>query len=269
MNKPTVLTIAGFDPSSGAGITADFRAFHDLRCFGAAVITAITFQNSRGVTGFTALPVDTIRRQFAVISEDYVISAVKIGMLGDEGAADILSEITALLTELDIPVVIDPVYESSDGKPLFTGDWDSYFAKIAPRAALLTPNSPELARLTESQPATNVSQLSEQAGRLFADTGIPVLAKGGHIKGDVVTDILIDDHGARQFEGRAYYYEVHGTGCLLSAAITAFLGRCLPLYEAVEEAEHYVNTALKNPQRPGKGSAIAGTPGDMDAKHGD
>jgi hydroxymethylpyrimidine/phosphomethylpyrimidine kinase len=260
MNKPIILTIAGFDPSSGAGITADLRTFHNLNCFGAAVITAVTYQNTAGVSGYTLLAADVVDAQFRAVVEDYKIAAVKIGMLGNDGIADTIAEIATGLHGKKIPIIVDPIYQSGSGIPLYDGDWEIGFAKLIASAVLITPNTLELARLTGSEPATDTAQLRNAAARLFAETGVPILAKGGHIEGDRITDILVDANGEYTFEGRSFGYEVHGTGCLLSAALTAFIARGLSLYEAVKSAESYVDAALQHPLRPGRGQAIAGDP---------
>ncbi len=262
MNKPIILTIAGFDPSSGAGVTADLRTFHNLSCFGAAVITAVTYQNTAGVSGYTPLPAGAVDAQFRAVVEDYKIAAVKIGMLGNDEIATTVTKIAGNLYEKKIPIIVDPVYQSGSRVPLYDGDWETGFSKLIASAALLTPNALELARLTGSEPAADTGQLRNAAARLFAETGVPILAKGGHIEGDRITDVLVDASGEYTFEGRSFDYEVHGTGCLLSAAVTAYIARGAPLYEAVENAESYVDAALQHPLRPGRGQqAIAGDAG--------
>lgn len=261
MNKPIILTIAGFDPSSGAGITADLRTFHNLNCFGAAVITAVTYQNTVGVSGYTPLLAGAVYAQFQAVVEDYKIAAVKIGMLGNDEIAVTIAELADSLNQQGIPIIVDPIYQSGSGIPLYDGDWETGFTRLIASAALLTPNALELARLTGSKPATDTGQLRNAATRLFAETGVPILAKGGHIEGYRITDVLVDATGEYTFEGRSFGYEVHGTGCLLSAAVTAFIARGLSLNEAVKNAESYVDAALQHPLRPGRGQAIAGDPG--------
>jgi len=245
MNKPIILTIAGFDPSSGAGITADLRTFHNLNCFGAAVITAVTYQNTAGVSGYTLLATDAVDAQFQAVVEDYIIAAVKIGMLGNDEITGTVAGIADSLNQQGIPIIIDPVYQSGNGITLYDGDWEPGFTRLMTSAALLTPNTLELARLTGSEPANDTKQLRNAAARLFAETGVPILAKGGHIEGDTITDVLVDASGEYTFEGRSFSYEVHGTGCLLSAAVTAYIARELSLCEAVKNAESYVDAALQ------------------------
>lgn len=255
--EAVVVAIAGFDPISGAGLTADLLTFDKLGCYGTAVITAVTFQNTRGVSGYITLGPDDVTRQFDCLKTDCEITAVKIGMMGNESTADLIKEIASGLQSRDIPIILDPIADSGGGVSLFEGDWRLSMRNLLPYVSLVTPNSPELAAILDIDPATGTEEMASQAKLLNTEFGVSILATGGHIGGDSVTDILVENGRTTAFTGRYYGRKVHGTGCLISAAITAFISRGFGLPEAIRQAELYVDRVLENPFFPGRGGAVA------------
>jgi hydroxymethylpyrimidine/phosphomethylpyrimidine kinase len=253
MDKPIVLTIAGHDPSGGAGAVADALTFAALGCFPAAVVTAVTYQNTSGVSGFEPLKSENVEKQLIAVMNDYRVSAVKLGMLASPGIASGLAPHLAAYMAAGVPVVCDTVFASGDGVSLFEGDAvGSYEKHIIKHCSLVTPNVPE-AELLAGETGKDARTTAEN---LFGLYGVPVLLKGGHAPGDTVTDVLFDGAGAAEFSRARLDAEIHGTGCLLSAAVTAFLAKGYQLREAASAAEGYISTALDNRLTPGKGKAI-------------
>lgn len=253
MDKLIVLTIAGHDPSAGAGVIADALTFAALGCFPAAVVTAVTYQNTGGVSGFKALKPEGVEKQLTAVISDYPVSAVKLGMLASPGIASGLAPYLSEYADAGVPVVCDTVFASGDGVPLFEGDAvDSYKKHIIKHCSLVTPNVPE----AEILAGKTWERARITAENLFELYGVPVLLKGGHAPGDTVTDVLFDGDGAAEFSRHRLDAEIHGTGCLLSAAVTAYLPKGYALREAISAAEDYVSTALENRLTPGKGKAV-------------
>ncbi|MFZ5477738.1 MAG: bifunctional hydroxymethylpyrimidine kinase/phosphomethylpyrimidine kinase [Myxococcota bacterium] len=212
MRPPTVLTVAGSDPGGGAGIQADLKTFLDHGVFGMSVVTAVTAQNSRGVTLVHPLPGEVVRAQLVAVLDDFPVDAIKVGMVGE--AADVV----AGLLPAGVPVVVDPVLRAKDGTRLARSSLDGLLA----RATLVTPNLDEAAELGLA--------------------GERVLLKGGHGEGDVVEDRL----GERVWRHRRVVTRnTHGTGCTLSAAIAANLAKGHPIEEACERAIAYVAALIE------------------------
>jgi len=259
MGKPIAITIAGHDPSGGAGAVADAITFAALGCVPAAVVTAVTYQNTAGVAGFEPVAPETVEKQLIEVMDDYRISAAKLGMLGSADIASMLTSYLAAYADTGIPVVCDTVFASGGeplfegGEPLFLGDAVGAYAEyVIPHCSLLTPNLPEsemLAGETLKDPRAAVEKLYE----LYE---VPVLLKGGHAPGETVTDTLLDSEGFAEFSRPRVDEQIHGTGCLLSAAITAYFARGYELRDAVLAAEDYVSAALEKRLTPGKGAAI-------------
>ncbi|WEK60246.1 MAG: bifunctional hydroxymethylpyrimidine kinase/phosphomethylpyrimidine kinase [Candidatus Microbacterium colombiense] len=222
---PRVLTIAGSDPSGGAGIQADLKSISANGGYGMAAITALTVQNTRGVRAVHVPPADFLRSQLDALSDDIVIDAVKIGMLADVAVVD---TVTAWLDAVRPPVVVvDPVMVATSGDRLLDPAAESALRALLTRADLVTPNLAELAVLTGREPADWESALAA-ADELSAQIGAAVLVKGGHLTGDAAPDALIDvAAGIRQeFPGARIDTEnTHGTGCSLSSAIATLRGR--------------------------------------------
>lgn len=221
---PRVLSIAGSDPSGGAGIQADLKSIAANGGYGMAAITALTVQNTRGVRDVHTPPAAVLRAQLDAISDDIDIDAVKIGMLADAG---IIREVGAWLRETAPPnVVLDPVMVATSGDRLLAPDAEEALRELLPLADLITPNLPELAVLTGEPTAESWAGALAQAGRLAAATGVRVFAKGGHLGGAEAPDALVGPGGviAELPGARIDTRATHGTGCSLSSALATRLG---------------------------------------------
>lgn len=236
------LTIAGSDSSGGAGIQADLKTFSALGVYGASVITAVTVQNTLGVTGFHAIPPETVRGQIDAVIGDLDVRAIKIGMVAD---AKVIDAIADGLAAYGGPVVLDPVMVAASGDRLIDeGAEAALRERLVPMATLVTPNLPEAAVLLDEEPAETPAAMAAQAERLAAITRA-VLLKGGHLSEAESTDILVTPAGTVRLSApRVATDNTHGTGCTLSSAIAAFLARGLPLEEAVRRAKAYLSAAI-------------------------
>lgn len=241
---PIALTIAGSDSSGGAGIQADLKTFSALGVYGASVITALTAQNTRGVTGVHSVPADFIRAQMDAVFSDLVVKAIKIGMLGTAEAVE------AVAAGLDAharntPVVLDPVMVAASGDALLEIGGEAALRDLIPCATLITPNIPEAARLLGTIEARDEDAMEEQARALLALGAKAVLLKGGHGGGAQSVDILVDGEGSARFAApRLQTRNTHGTGCTLASAITAHLAHGASLPEAVTRAKSYITGAI-------------------------
>ena len=251
---PNILSIAGSDPSGGAGVQADLKTFAALGCYGMAVITALTAQNTRGVTGVHVPPVDFIAQQIDAIFADVRVDAVKLGMLATPEIVMCVAERLAHHGAMN--VVVDPVLVATSGDSLGgPGVVEAMGVHLLPLATLVTPNGPELGALAGTAEPKTVDELESIAARLRAAGWRAVLAKGGHIAGDEAQDILLDASGRRIFTApRIATRNTHGTGCTLSSAIAAGLGSGLPLGDAVEAAKRYLTEALRHADELAVGS---------------
>ena len=239
------LTIAGSDSSGGAGIQADLKTFSAFGVYGASVITALTAQNTRGVTGVHATPVAFITAQIDAVASDLAIGAVKTGMLATREA--VLAVCDGMRRHRLGPLVADPVMVATSGDILLDGDAIAAVrAELIPLAALITPNLYEAARLLDLKPARTVGEMEAQARALVSRFGANnVLIKGGHGAGAEAVDVLLADGVAHALaKPRLSVSNTHGTGCTLSAAIAALLSQGVPLVEAVTRAKEYVWLAL-------------------------
>ncbi len=280
----TALTIAGLDPSGGAGIVADLKTFAAFRCYGAAAITSVTFQNTQGVLGAENQSASSVRNQVAPIFDDFPINAVKTGMLPTR---EIIDEIAAMAVEFGFQnFVVDPVVRSTSGYDLIDdGALRSLITKLFPLAELVTPNAVEAERIS----GLSIRSHSDvrDAARIIHDLGArAVLIKGGHLSvsdfGFGISDWNLnpDSEDLRSFDGFRRFDSqtrnavdflfidgeesrfagefiettaTHGTGCSLSAAITAGLAQGKPLMEAVADAKAYVTEAIRTAPMIGKG----------------
>lgn len=242
----TVLTIAGSDGSGGAGIQADLKTVAALGCYGVSVITAVTAQNTLGVSESFELPVSTIEAQLETIFGDIEIDAVKIGMLGSEA---VVSTIAAVLQQqTGIPVVLDTVVRASAGKQLLDENAvEAMIEKLFPLATLVTPNTPESALLAGQAKAPSTREEVERIATLLQRMGArSVLVTGGHIDGERCCDCLLHNAAFRWFcSEKIASHNTHGTGCTLSSAIAAFLARKEPMGAAVEKAKRYTADAIR------------------------
>lgn len=254
MSVPTALSIAGLDPSGGAGIAADLKTFSALGVYGAAVVTALTAQNTKGVFGIHDVPPDFIAAQIDAVFSDLAVSAVKIGMLGGPAAIEVVA--AALGRYHPRAVVLDPVMIASSGQPLLRGEALGRLRDLIARVSVLTPNLPEAAALLGTDPARDEAEMRAQAQKLLTFGTRAVLIKGGHGTGAESVDILVDARGEalRLAAPRIATQNTHGTGCTLSSAIAAGLAKGLPLPAAAREAKTYVSAALAAADRLGVGS---------------
>ncbi len=247
---PLLLTIAGFDPSCGAGIAADLKTFAAHGCYGLAAITSLTVQNTEGVQAVHNTPSSELREQLEVLAKDCDIAAVKIGMLGNRGNAVVVAEF--LDTYKFAHVVHDPVMKSSSGAELLDAGGIKYIvAELLKRSTVITPNVPEAEILT----GLSIKDVAgmESAARKIVEMGAhAVIVKGGHMERAV--DVLFDGENITQLGGdKVKADNNHGTGCTFASAIAALLasGRSLP--EAAMLAKAYVTKAIERGYPVGKG----------------
>lgn len=250
--SPVALTIAGSDSSGGAGIQADLKTFTALGVYGASVITALTAQNTLGVSGVHPVPPAFIRAQAEAVAGDLAVRAVKTGMLGDR--ATVLAVADAIQDLKLAPLVVDPVMVATSGASLLSPDAvEAVRARLIPLADLVTPNLPEAAALLQCPIAQTIDAAEAQARALLRLGAKAVLLKGGHGGGPSADDVLATREGctvlSRPRVAVASAAGVHGTGCTLSAAITAGLALGMPLAEAVEKAKSFVWNAIVNGTR--------------------
>ncbi|MDY6971280.1 MAG: bifunctional hydroxymethylpyrimidine kinase/phosphomethylpyrimidine kinase [Thermodesulfobacteriota bacterium] len=241
-----VLTIAGSDSSGGAGIQADLKTFSALGCYGMSAITALTAQNTKGVTAVHAVPPSFVEQQLEAVFGDIGVDATKIGMLY---SGEIIETVARQLKKHDAQnIVLDPVMVSQNGDKLLKDEAIEAIKKyLMPLATILTPNLPEASVLLNRR--VNDPRDIRQAAREIASYGSrSVLLKGGHMDSDDCTDLLFIRPGSRfvAFKGqRIDTRNNHGTGCALSSAIASFLARGLPLDEAAGSAKEYITGAVR------------------------
>jgi hydroxymethylpyrimidine/phosphomethylpyrimidine kinase len=247
--KPVALTIAGSDPSGGAGVQADLKTFHQFGVYGEAVITLITVQNTRGVQRVECLAPDLVADQIRAVITDIPPAAAKIGALGNRA---IIEAVAALARDFSFPLVVDPVMVSKHGAPLLAADGiQALRTFLLPNVFLLTPNLEEASLLTGAE-VHDLAAMRQAAQKLAALGPQAVLVKGGHLGGDP-TDILFHRGEWTEFTApRIETRHTHGTGCTLSAAITASLASGHDLQEAIRRAKRYITEAIRN--NPGFGS---------------
>jgi hydroxymethylpyrimidine/phosphomethylpyrimidine kinase len=244
MTTPVALTIAGSDSSGGAGIQADLKTFAALGVYGASAITALTAQNTRGVTGIHLVPAEFLRAQIDAVFSDLDVGAVKIGMVAQLASIDAIVE--ALKHWSPGHVVLDPVMVASSGDRLLAADAvDALRKKLIPLATIITPNLPEAAALLDQPVAADAAAIERQGEMLLA-LGCPaVLIKGGHGGGSESIDYLVRAGGTIALPApRVATQNTHGTGCSLSSAITAGLAKGAELETAVRNAKTFVGAAI-------------------------
>lgn len=247
------LTIAGSDSGGGAGIQQDLKTFQAFGVWGMTAITAVTVQNTIGVSGFVELPPETVADQITAVASDIGVDAAKTGMLA---SAPIIDAVAAAVREAEIDrLVVDPVFISKHGDPLLRDDAvEALRRSILPLALVVTPNAHEAAGLAGMpEVATHADQVT--AGQAILALGArAVLVKGGHVAGAGAVDVLVTPTEVREFAApRLDTPNTHGTGCMLSAAITAGLAKGLDLETAVGDAKEFVTGAIENALAIGKG----------------
>ena len=249
---PTALTIAGSDPSGGAGIQADLKAFSALRVYGMAVVTALTAQNTEGIRQVFPLPEGALEAQLDAVLEDILPTAVKIGMLSTAANVEIVQERLARygcgLT------VLDPVAKSSSGALLLDSDAQHALSTLLlPMCTVVTPNLNEAEAIFGKRVRTPSEM--ETAARGIHDLGAAsVLVTGGHLEGGVALDVFFDGQNMERLAGeRIDNGESHGTGCVLSSAIAAYLARGQALSDAVNNGKAFTADAIRNRLQLGRG----------------
>jgi len=241
---PIALTIAGSDSSGGAGIQADLKTFAALGVHGASVLTALTAQNTQGVTAIHDVPPGFIAAQIDAVFADLHVGAVKIGMVSRAAAIEVVG--AGLARHQAKNVVLDPVMVATSGAALLaTEAIDKLRRDLIPRALVVTPNLPEAAALTGATIARNEHEMEIQAREILALGARTVLIKGGHAEGAESVDLLIGQDGVlRLSAARVSSRNTHGSGCTLSSAIAAGLAKGCPLHDAVRAAKAYVTAAI-------------------------
>ena len=250
---PVVLTIAGSDSGGGAGIQADLKTFEAFGVFGTSAVTAVTVQNTVGVYGVHKIPPDIVIEQIRAVAEDLGPVACKSGMLAD---APTIRAVATALSEVEIErYVLDPVMVAASGDPLLDPAAVGFLGSaLLPLASLVTPNLDEAAILAD-MPVRDENDMREAAGRMVDSGCRAVLIKGGHLDGDQVVDILFDGKGWREWRAvKLPVGNAHGTGCTLSAAITAGLALGQALEDAVDRALSYTRRAIATAPGLGAGS---------------
>ena len=244
MTTPVALTIAGSDSSGGAGIQADLKTFAALGVYGSSVITALTAQNTRGVTGIHAVPAEFVTAQIDAVFSDLDIGAVKIGMVAQVASIDAIA--AALSRWKPRHIVLDPVMVATSGDRLLAGvAVDALRTKLIPLASVITPNLPEAAALLDAPVAASEAEIERQGRRMLALGCRAVLIKGGHGEGAESTDYLVDaDNTLALTAPRIATRNTHGTGCSLSSAIAAGLAKGEDLKSAVRNAKTWISAAI-------------------------
>ncbi len=241
VTTPRILIIAGSDSGGGAGIQADIKTVTMLGGYAMTAITAITAQNTLGVSAVLPIPVEMVLTQIDAVLGDLGADAVKIGMIGSAETAQAVAE---RLEGLDVPIVFDPVMVATSGSVLADGATVAAFERLMAVATVTTPNAPELAVLSGSVVET-AEQVEQAALRLWERTGRAILAKGGDLSGPQVTDILVEAGTVTRWEDdRIETQHTHGTGCTLASAIATGLARGELLREAIGEGRAFVRAAL-------------------------
>ena len=254
MGVPKALTVAGSDSGGGAGIQADLKTFSAFRVFGMSALTAVTAQNSLGVTGVHDLPPEFVALQIDAVLGDFGADAVKLGMLSNAG---IIRAVAARLSAHgQARIVLDPVMIAKSGAPLLQPDARTTLIEaVLPLAEVVTPNLHE-ASVLAGLPVATEADMEEAARRIHAQGPRHVLVKGGHLK-ESATDILFDGRGFTRFPApRLDSNNTHGTGCTYSAAIAAGLALGVPLAAAIGEAKAYVTAAIREGFPCGRGVGV-------------
>ncbi|MFZ4124761.1 MAG: bifunctional hydroxymethylpyrimidine kinase/phosphomethylpyrimidine kinase [Rickettsiales bacterium] len=252
---PRVLIIAGSDSGGGAGIQGDIKTVTCMGGYAATAITALTAQNTLGVFGIHAVPDDFIAQQIDLVLSDIGADAIKTGMLHSASVIDIIVK----HLPKEIPLIVDTVMVAKDGSSLLEASAiDALKAKLIPRARIITPNIPE-AELLLGRKIPNAAAMEQAAHDLLKLGSHAVLLKGGHLEGNEVTDILIENGTITKYSSpRIITRHTHGTGCTLASALATGIAQGLALPKAVSQARAYVLEALNHAPNLGKGHGPLG-----------
>jgi hydroxymethylpyrimidine/phosphomethylpyrimidine kinase len=242
------LSIAGSDPSGGAGVQADLKAFAARGVYGMAALTALTAQNTQGVSGVHLVPPGFVADQIAAVLADVRVDAVKIGMVA---TADIAAAVAVALADCAAPVVLDPVMRAKGGAELLAPEAAAAVRdRLLPLAAVITPNLPEAAALLDAPEARTRDAMADQAAALLTLGPRAALLKGGHLDGAESPDLLATAEGLTWLEApRTPTRNTHGTGCTLSAALAAELAKGAAVPDAARAAKAYVAAAIASADR--------------------
>lgn len=241
---PAVLTIAGSDSGGGAGIQADIKTMSALGCYATSAITAITVQNTLGVTGIHAVPADIVRGQIIAVMDDIQPAAIKTGMVHSAELAEMLATVLPMYAQ--VPVVLDPVMISTSGHRLIEQETIALLQqRLFPLAAIITPNLDEAAVLCGKK-LNNLEDMKQAAATLLQFGSKAVLVKGGHLKSDKVYDVYKEAGGTELVLESDWLpgNNVHGTGCTLSSAIASYLALGNSMQQAVQLAKAYISKAI-------------------------
>lgn len=246
-----LLTIAGSDSSGGAGIQADIKTFSAHGVFGMSIITAVTAQNTEGVFAVQDITPDIIQKQIEVIFDDIPVDGVKIGMVSKSETIKIIAETLGKYSAKNL--VVDPVMISKSGYDLLQPEAKEALIKcLLPMATVITPNLPEAEVITGLEIST-IEDMKKAAIEIYKMGPKYVLVKGGHLEGEAV-DVLYDGNEFTYYSSpRIHTINTHGTGCTLSSAIAANLGKGLSITEAIDDAKDYITRAIKESFSIGKG----------------
>jgi hydroxymethylpyrimidine/phosphomethylpyrimidine kinase len=251
---PSALTIAGSDPSGGAGIQADLKTFQEHQTYGMSVITSLTAQNTTGVQGLHHVPIEMIQQQLDSVINDIDIHAFKTGMLA---TVDVMQVVKEYVPKINAPFVMDPVMIAASGDPLIAEEAREYLKKnLLPLTTVVTPNVPEAEVIT----GIKIESLKdmEQAAKVIVEEfgATSALVKGGHLGSEAqAIDVFVKDGEVHHFSSeRIDTKNSHGTGCTLSAAITAYIANDHALVEAIEHGKHYITKAIQHSLDIGSGS---------------
>jgi hydroxymethylpyrimidine/phosphomethylpyrimidine kinase len=249
MTTPVALTIAGSDCSGGAGIQADLKTFAALGVYGASVVTALTAQNTQGVSGIHPVPAEFVSAQIDAVFADLAVGVVKIGMVAQLAVIDAI--VAGLERWKPKHVVLDPVLVATSGDRLLAAEAvEALRTRLIPRACLITPNLPEAGALLDEPVATNEAAVENQGRRLLSMGCGAVLIKGGHGQGQESIDYLIDANGTIALAApRIATKNTHGTGCSLSSAIAAGLAKGEEMEAAVRNAKAWISAAIASADR--------------------
>ncbi|WP_185213813.1 bifunctional hydroxymethylpyrimidine kinase/phosphomethylpyrimidine kinase [Sphingobacterium mizutaii] len=241
---PTVLSIAGFDGSGGAGIQADTKTISSLGCYAMNVLTALPVQNTQGVKNIFDIPVEAVKEQLDCLFEDIYPDSIKIGMVHN---SKLVETIANSLKDYKGSIVFDPVMVSTSGHRLIHEETIAAIKELLfPIAQIITPNLDEVSVLVGRE-ISSVQAMEEVADEILSLGCNAALLKGGHLQSDILTSILIQkNHAAQYFESkRVNTKNTHGSGCSLSSAIASFLARGYHLEQSTENALMYINSAIK------------------------
>jgi len=249
---PVALTIAGSDPSGGAGLQADLKTFHRFGVYGEAVVTLITVQSTRSVTRVSVLDPDLVIAQIQAVIDDIPPQAAKIGALGSREVVEAVARETQ---QFSFPLVVDPVMIGKHGSSLLDPDAVHMLVELLiPRTFLLTPNLDEAAALA-GFPVADRNAMDRAGAKLLLLGAANVLVKGGHLSGDAVDVLYLSDGDIREFvTPRIETRHTHGSGCTFSAAITAELAKGTPLADAVARAKVFITEAIRTAPQLGSGN---------------